>query len=256
MTVTPGALAALCAAALCAGTIDAIAGGGGLITVPSLLWAGLPAQVAFGTNKGQSTFGSFSALVNFYRLGALDTRRAPAAFALGFVGSAIGATLLLKVPREVLRPVVLALLVMVAAVLALRRNLGVADAAVDRPPPDNAAARAAVISLTIGAYDGFFGPGTGTFLIIAAVTWLHESMARATANAKVVNFASNLAALAVFAHKGVVRWDVALPMAAAQFIGGALGARLAVKRGDRFVRLVVLAATSALVAKLAWDLAR
>lgn len=256
MSVTPSALAALCVAALGAGTIDAIAGGGGLITVPSLLWAGLPPQVAFGTNKGQSTFGSLSALVNYYRHGALDVRRAPMAFVLGFVGSAVGARALLLVPREVLRPVVLVLLFVVAVVLALRRDFGIASTETGELSRRTVAVRSAVIALTIGAYDGFFGPGTGTFLIIAAVTWLHESMARATANAKVVNFASNLAALGVFSLHGVVRWEVALPMAAAQFVGGALGARLAVKRGDRFVRGTVLMATTALVAKLGWDLMR
>lgn len=243
-------LTALCAAAFCAGTVDAIAGGGGLITVPALLSAGLPPQLALGTNKGQSTFGSLSALINFWRMGALDVERAPWAFAMGFAGSLLGARLVLTIPSAWLKPVVLVLLVVVAIVLALRRNLGDAPAAT---PVAHPLRRVALIALVIGAYDGFFGPGTGTFLILAWVAWLHDGLARASANAKVVNFASNLAALSLFAMKSVVLWRYALPMAAMQFLGGAFGARLAVRGGNRFVRVVVLIVVAALVAKIARD---
>lgn len=244
-------LAALCAAALAAGTVDAIAGGGGLITVPSLLWAVPDAQLVLGTNKGQSTWGSLSALIQFWRKGFLDLGRLPVSFVAGFVGALLGARAVLEVPRQTLRAVVLVMLVVVAAVLALRRNLGVA--AVEGAPSPSAP-RAAALAFVVGAYDGFFGPGTGTFLIMGAVALLGDPLARASANAKVVNFASNLAALAVFALRGKVLWPVAIPMAAAQALGGALGARLAVRGGDRFVRKVVLAVVAALVARLAWDL--
>ncbi len=244
--------AALCAAAFAAGTIDAIAGGGGLVTVPALLAAGLPPHLALGTNKGQSTFGSLSALVNYWRAGLLDLSRAPLSFAAGFAGSLAGARLLLVVPPAALRPVVLALLVGVAAALAFRPDLGGREGAA--LPRRRALALAGLIAGSIGAYDGFFGPGTGTFLIMAYVALLHDAMMRASANAKVVNFASNLAALAIFTHRGVVRWEVALPMAAAQFLGGALGARLTVRGGARLVRVAVLGVVVALVLKLAADL--
>jgi len=246
--------AALVAAAFAAGIIDAIAGGGGLITLPSLLAAGLPPQLALGTNKGQSTFGSFSALVNFWRLGVIDRTRVAASFLFSFVGSLAGAWLVLQVPPALLRPVVLVMLVLVALRLTLRRDVATPTEAL--PPGASPQRRAMAIALVFGTYDGFFGPGTGTFVILSYVTWLREAMARASANAKVVNFASNLAALAIFASQGVVRWDVALPMAGAQFLGGAFGARLAVRRGDRFVRWVVLAVVICLVVKIAVDLAR
>ncbi len=251
--MSPSVVAALAAAAFVAGTVDAIAGGGGLITLPALLAAGLPPDLALGTNKGQSTFGSGSALAHFWRAGAVDRRRAPVAFAAAFVGALAGARLVLALPREALRPVVLALLVAVAAALAFRPDL--AEVKDGRVAP-HATLRAALIAGAVGCYDGFFGPGTGTFAIMAYVAWLYDPMAGASANAKVVNFASNLAALAIFVHRGVVRWEVALPMAAAQFAGGALGARLTVKRGGAFVRRVVLAVVVALVVKLAADLAR
>ena len=251
--MSPAVVAALAAAAFVAGTVDAIAGGGGLITLPALLAAGLPPDLALGTNKGQSTFGSGSALAHFWRAGAVDRGRAPVAFAAAFVGALAGARLVLALPREALRPVVLALLVAVAAALAFRPDL--AEVKDGRVAP-HATLRAALIAGAIGCYDGFFGPGTGTFAIMAYVAWLHDPMAGASANAKVVNFASNLAALAIFVQRGVVRWEVALPMAAAQFAGGALGARLTVKRGGPFVRRVVLMVVVALVVKLAADLAR
>jgi uncharacterized membrane protein YfcA len=112
----------------------------------------------------------------------------------------------------------------------------------------------ALIALVIGAYDGFFGPGTGTFLIVAFVLVLGDGLTRASGEAKVVNFASNLAALAIFASRGVILWQVSLPMAAAQFAGSSLGAHLAVRRGDIFVRRVVLLVVLALVVKVGRDL--
>jgi uncharacterized protein len=252
--VTPTVTALLCGAAFTAGTIDAIAGGGGLITVPALLASGLPTHVVLGTNKGQSTWGSLAAMVSYWRGGAIDRERVARSFIAGFVGSLAGARLVLVVPPATLRPVVLALLVGVAAALAFRPNLG------DREGPSLAGAQAVVASIviagTVGAYDGFFGPGTGTFLIMAYVAWMRDAMTRASANAKVVNFASNLAALTIFAERGVVRWDVALPMAVAQFLGGALGARLTLRAGPRLVRVAVFAVVVALVLKLTSDLLR
>jgi uncharacterized membrane protein YfcA len=113
---------------------------------------------------------------------------------------------------------------------------------------------AGLIAFSIGAYDGFFGPGTGTFLIVAFVALLGDGLARASAAAKVVNFASNLAALALFAWRGMVVWPVALPMAAGQLCGGWIGAHLAVRRGDALVRRVAVLSALALAVKLALDL--
>lgn len=253
MPVTPVVVAGLCAAAFIAGVVDAIAGGGGLITLPALLAAGLPVNVAIATNKGQSTFGTAAALLRFVHSGTVDGPRARVTFPLGLLGSLAGAATVLTVSPATLKPVVLVLLVTVAAVLALRRNLGVGPPG-EPPPPRVARGRAGVTALGLGFYDGFFGPGMGTFLIMAFVGWLRDPMARASANAKVVNFASNLAALALFASRGAVLWRIALPMAVAQALGSFTGAGLAVRRGDRFVRGMVLAVVAALVTKLAHDL--
>jgi uncharacterized protein len=239
----------LALAALFAGVVDAIGGGGGLITVPSLLAAGLPAPLALGTNKGQSVFGSGAALLRYARAGMIDGRVARVSFPAGLAGSLGGAALVLLVPPEALRPVVLALLVVVGLVLAFRPPLETLAGSRPRRLPV-----AAAIGLAVGAYDGFFGPGTGTFLIFAFVLFFGARLQEASADAKVVNFASNLAAVALFSARGVVVWPVALPMAAGQFLGGLAGAHLAVRGGDRLVRWVVLAVVAALVAKFALDL--
>ena len=248
----PAQILLLALVALAAGTIDAIGGGGGLLTVPALLAVGLSPHLAIGTNKGQSTFGSLAALVRFARGGLLDGRRAKGTFPLAVAGSLAGAALALALPASALRPVVIGLLASAALFVGLRR--GPPARPVDAPPPRGALGIAGAIAVAIGAYDGFFGPGTGTFLVVAFAALLGDGLARASAEAKVVNFASNVAALALFAARGAVVWRVALPMAACQLAGGWLGAHLAVRRGDRLVRRAVVAVALAAAAKLAWDL--
>jgi len=249
--IGPAQLAFLCVATLFAGAMDAIAGGGGIITVPALTLAGLPPHLVLGTNKGQSVLGSLSALARFGQAGWVDRGRAPGAFALGFAGSLGGAALVLLVQPQVLRPLIAVLLVAVGLFLALRRMPTPSAEASADPGRRRAAGLACLV---IGTYDGFFGPGTGTFLITAFVGILGEPVARASANAKVVNFASNLAAMILFAHRGTVVWRIALPMAAAQFVGGWIGAHVAVRNGDALVRRVAVGVVTVLVAKLAWDM--
>jgi uncharacterized membrane protein YfcA len=245
--LSPGVLIALFGVALVAGVVDAIGGGGGLLTVPALLAAGLPPHLVFGTNKGAAVFGSGAALARFWRAGLVDAARARWLFPLGAAGSLAGGVLLLSLDPQVLRPLALALLVVAGVVVAFVRPR------VGATPVEAPALKAAALALLIGAWDGFFGPGTGTFLIVGFVTLLHISLQSASANAKVVNFASNLAAVALFAARGTVVWEVSLPMAAGQFLGGTLGAQLAVRGGDRLIRQVVLAVVLGFVIKLGVD---
>ncbi len=252
-------MAAACAAAFVAGLIDAIGGGGGLVTVPVLLSLGLPLHVALGTNKGQSVFGTTTSLVTFWRRGGIDAGRAPVAFLAGLLGSALGALALLAVRPEPLRPLVLVLLIGAVAVvlgrpyIQSRVSAGSQMAAV----PERAIGLAmAVIGFVLGGYDGFFGPGAGSMLIIAFTVVLGDSLTRASGNAKVVNLASNLAAVAVFAWRGTVAWSIALPMAAANILGASLGTRLVLRQGDRFVRAVIVIVVCAAVVKVSLDLRR
>lgn len=247
-------MALLVVAAFVAGTVDAIAGGGGVITVPTLGVAGLAPHSLLGTNKGQSVFGALSSLVSFYRAGKIHPQRALLSFPCGFAGSLLGTRLVLYVPQAWLRPIVLVLLVAVAAFLAWRRQPSkTINASLTPAVVPNALLRVGTLAFLIGAYDGFFGPGTGTFLITAFVLFLKLDLPHATAEAKVVNFASNLAAVCVFAIEGKIVWAVALPMAAAQLVGGAVGARVAVKGGENLVRKVVLGVVLVLSVKLAYD---
>jgi uncharacterized membrane protein YfcA len=237
--------------AFAAGVVDAVAGGGGLLTVPALLAVGLPPQLALATNKGQSVFGSATALVRYARAGLVDPRRAKVAFPFGVLGALLGAAALAAISPHVLRPIVLVLLVGVAVFVALRRGPPRETA---RVPPRFTALATGAIALVLGAYDGFFGPGTGTFLIVSFASLLGDPLQRASAEAKVVNFASNLAALVLLATQGLVVWRIALAMAAFQAAGGFVGAHLTVRGGDVLVRRVVLCVVVALVAKLARDL--
>jgi uncharacterized membrane protein YfcA len=285
--IEPLGIAALAGAALVAGAIDAIAGGGGLITVPALLIATPDATLALGTNKGQSLFGSLSALVAFFRSGHIDGKRIAPTFFTACVGAFVGVRLVLWIDRNAVRPVVLALLLAVAILFAVRgRSKRSAPARVqsdaemerdastahDSTPAEGKGSRdatsapsafgarhplavASAIGFALGAYDGFFGPGTGTLLIAAYAAAFGDDLTRASANAKVSNFASNLASFATFAAAGRVDFRLALPMAAAQIIGGSLGARAAVRGGDRLVRSGVVFVTFAIVLRLAWQMA-
>lgn len=248
--VTPTETALLCLATFVAGAVDAIAGGGGLITVPALLAVGLPPHVALGTNKGQSVWGSAAAIVRYSRAGLIDRRSALRSFPLALAGSALGALLVLRITPGVLRPLVLGLLVVAAIVVAL---IPVPEATEEHPRHRSAAVLGA-IAFVVGAYDGFFGPGTGTFLIAGYVIFLGVSLTRASADAKVVNCASNFAALVVFAIKGAVLWSLVAPMLLAQVAGGWTGAHLAIRGGNRFIRVIVVLVALALVAKVARDL--
>jgi uncharacterized membrane protein YfcA len=235
-------------AALGAGTVDAIAGGGGLITVPALLAAGLNPLQALGTNKGQSVWGSGAALVAFWRAGRVDRKQALFAFPLGLIGSLVGATIVSAIDKDALRPIVIGMLIGAAVLLVIRKPAREQDVTASRWWA------AALLAIAIGAYDGFFGPGTGTFLIVGFVVLCGRSLVHASADAKVVNFASNLAAVVVFTREGHVMWELALPMAVGQLAGGILGAHLALKGGERIVRGVVLVVSGALIVKLVIDL--
>ncbi len=247
MELSAAQIALLCAVAFLGGTVDAIAGGGGLFTIPALLAVGLPPHFALGTNKGQSTFGSFAAIVRYRHAGLIDGRTARISFPLAVAGSAGGAALALYLSPGVLRPIMMLLLIVVAVLIATGRIRPRESAA---PVGRRVAGIVAAIAVAVGFYDGFFGPGTGTFVIAALVTLVHLPLGRASAEAKVLNFASNFTAMVIFALAGSILWTAAIPMAVAQLFGGFLGAHLVVRGGDRYVRgsLVIVA-----VAVLLWS---
>ena len=246
-------LVLLLLAALAAGFVDAVAGGGGLIQVPALitgLSGELPATV-FGTNKLASIFGTGSAAWRYARKVSLPWAIALPAAGSAFVFSFAGAASLAWLPKDVVRPLVLALLVAVMVYTLIRPAFGVADAV--SPAPTFSRQRALLIGVVLGFYDGFFGPGTGSFLIFAFVRWFGLDFLRASSAAKVVNFATNAAALAYFVPAGYVLVGVGAAMAVANVIGAQIGSRMAIRRGSGFVRWVFLLMAGALILRVGFD---
>jgi uncharacterized membrane protein YfcA len=236
-------------AAFVAGFVDAIAGGGGLVTVPVLLLCGANPVEALATNKLQGTFGAATAALSYARAGHVRlSAQLPMAGVAAAAGAA-GALVAHLIPVEVLRVVMPVVLIAVAAFFALRRGLSDADRA-ERVPPAVFAVTAVPV---IAAYDGFFGPGTGSFFMIAFVALAGFGVLKATAHTKLLNFASNLGSLAVFAFSGATWWVVGLAMAAAQVAGAALGARVAMRVGARVIRPLLVVTSSAMALRLIWQ---
>jgi uncharacterized membrane protein YfcA len=234
------------ALALGAGLVDAIAGGGGLITVPALLWAGLPPVAALATNKAQAVWGSFAATAHFVRQGAIDLRRSAWMVVCTFVGSGFGALLVQYLGSELLARLVPLLLIAFAVYFLFSPRVSDLDSRQRIGLP----AFALTIGFGIGFYDGFFGPGTGTFFAMGFVALLGFGMRRATAHAKLLNFTSNLAALLFFLLGGHVIWSLALIMAGGQLVGGWIGAHLVLRHGTRLVRPVLVIASLAVSLRL------
>lgn len=242
-------LATLFAVAVTAGCIDAIAGGGGLLTVPALLLAGLDPVSALATNKVQGAAGSISSTSAFARRGLIDWRAgAPMALAAGLAGL-VGAASVSRIPREALNFAVPIVLIAIALYFAFARKLGDADA---RARLSLGAFTVAFLPV-IGFYDGVFGPGAGSFYMIGFITLLGWGVVRATAHTKLANCASNLGALAFFIPSGGVVWTVGLTMAAGAFLGAQIGSRLAMKHGAKLIRPLLVVISCAMAARLLSD---
>ncbi len=249
-------LMALCAFAFVAGFVDAVVGGGGLIQVPALfvMLPELAPATLLGTNKFASVWGTGSATVQYLRHVEPQWRATLPTVASALLFGFLGAQTAALVPVYWFRPLVLILLLAVLAYTLRQRELGQHHAPRLRAPAQLAAGLAT--GMAIGFYDGFFGPGTGSFLILAFVGLFGFSFLVASASAKLVNLSTNLAALAYFMPAGFVRYDLAIPMAAFNVGGSLLGSRLAIRKGNAFVRTLFLLVVGALILRLAWDLLR
>jgi len=238
----------LCGAAFFAGLVDAVAGGGGLISLPALLAAGVPPHLALGTNKVQSFAGTAFSVIRYQREGYLHKPIAVPAACAALVGSFLGARLAMAVPGRYLEHLVPWILVGVGVFTFARPGFGEVDRSAGQK--QGSVLTAGLIGLFLGCYDGFFGPGTGSFLIFFFVILFGFGFVRASANAKPVNLASNIAALAAFAAAGEVMWRTAWPMALANIAGNWLGAGLAVKRGARVIKPLFGLVLAGLLVKL------
>lgn len=236
-------------AGLLAGFIDSIAGGGGMVTIPAMLLAGIPPLQTLGTNKLQSLFGAGSASWAYARHGHVDLRsQLPMALAAA-AGAVAGALLATVVPGAWLHAVLPLLLVGIALYFALKPDIG----AVERQQRIGAGVFALTFVPAIGFYDGVFGPGTGSFLMLGFVGLAGFGILKATAHTKFLNFGSNLGAFAVFLGSGAILWKVGLVMGAGQFIGAQLGSRFAMRQGARVIKPLLVTVSVLLALRLLAD---
>jgi uncharacterized membrane protein YfcA len=239
-------------AAFSAGLVDAIAGGGGLLQLPALL-IGLPQASTvevLGTNKVASIFGTSASAITYRRSVKTDARFLATMALPAFFGSVLGALSASLIPAQSMRPIVFVLLVSVAIYTWQKPDLGSIEAL--RHETKKRFALAALLGLVIGFYDGIFGPGTGSFLMLALI-YLGFAFLSASAIAKVVNVSTNLGAIVVFGFHGAIVWQVALVLAVANIVGGLLGAKLAIRGGSTLIRKVFLFVTVALIIKVGID---
>lgn len=236
-------------AAFLAGFIDSIAGGGGMITIPAMLIAGIPPLESLGTNKLQSLFGSGSATLAYARAGHVRLGEQLPMAAISAFGAVFGALLATIVPGDVLKAALPFLLVAIAIYFGLKPNIG----DVDKHRRMGVFLFTVTIVPLIGFYDGVFGPGTGSFFMLAFVTLAGFGVLKATAHTKLLNFGSNAGAFAVFLFYGVVLWKVGLVMGAGQFLGAQVGSRVAMKVGARVIKPLLVITCMALATRLMAD---
>jgi len=251
--ITTSTILILCIAAFLAGFVDAIVGGGGLIQTPATLIM-LPQQPVasiLGTVKLPSLLGTSIAAYHYHKQVQMQWRWVIPLAAVAFTASLSGSVLATQVSNTYYKPIVLCILIVVAIYTYQQKQLGI----VTKQVPD--ASKALVYSLVaggvIGFYDGFIGPGTGSFLVLAFVAFMGNNFVQASAHAKLVNVATNLASILYFSSKGYVLWSLALPMAAANIAGNYAGVKLALLKGNSFVRVVFLCVVAATICRLAWD---
>ena len=240
-------------AASFAGFVDAVAGGGGLIQLPALLIgiAAKPIPTILGTNKVISIFGTTTAAANYFRTVKPDLKLTSYMAVPAFIGSALGARLASSFPTPVFRPLIIFLLILVAIYTWRKPELGISEKLKFTQRQRHQIVF--VMGLTIGFYDGIFGPGTGTFLIFLLVGLVGYGFLKASATAKFINIATNLGAIISFQLTGHIWWKLGLALAIANVCGAIIGSRLAIRGGSPLVRKVFLVVTTILIAKVGYD---
>lgn len=236
-----------------AGLIDSIAGGGGLISLPAYWAAGIPPHYALGTNKFSSCFGTVFSTLNYLRAKMIDLPVALISAALALLGSWLGARVALHLTAQFLNYLLIVLIPLITIVTAINKHLGKKDNS-DKLKLGYRMTLGAIAGFTVGFYDGFFGPGTGTFLIIIYSALMHYDFVKANGNTKVVNLASNVAALVTFVFAGKVLYSIAIPGAVCGITGNILGSKLVILKGNRLIRKIFFVALGLLFARIIYNL--
>ncbi|MEO4054992.1 TSUP family transporter [Solibacillus sp. CAU 1738] len=230
--------------------IDSVVGGGGLISLPALMFTGLSPSAAVATNKLAGTMGSMTSTITFYRSGKLDIKSVYKWFPLAFIGSMIGAWVVHLMNPEILKPLMLVMLAAVAVYTIFRKDWG--SISTYKKLSKGKFIAFLFVIFAIGFYDGFLGPGTGSFLIFAFLM-IGFDFLKAAGNAKFLNFGSNIGALLMFMTLGQINYAYGLIMGVAQILGAICGSKYAIKRGSGYVRVLFITVTVVLLAKNAYD---
>ncbi|QPH90777.1 TSUP family transporter [Campylobacter concisus] len=236
-------------AAFLGGFIDAIAGGGGLITLLAIMAMGVPPHLALGTNKLQGVFGSFTATLNFTKKGLIDYKECFVGIVFTFIGALVGATLILFLNANFLKIIIPFLLIAIFIYTLFTPKIGESD----RAAKMNERLFYVIFGLILGFYDGFFGPGAGSFWMFAMVALIGLNLKKAVAHTKALNFTSNIVALGVFIAGGQILWLVGFLMAVGQILGAYFGSNLVIKKEVKFIRTMFLIVVAATICKLLFD---
>jgi hypothetical protein len=242
-------IALICCAGFIAALVDSIAGGGGLISVPALLAAGVPSHIALGTNKFCSTPAAFSSALEFKKSGKTKMGLLKYLVPFTLIGAAIGSNAVLNINETVLRSIVLVLILFVGLYTVFSKSIG-AENRFSGLTSRNICL-GILLAFALGFYDGFFGPGTGSLLLFGFIKIFGFDFVNAAGNAKALNFVSNIAALAIFAVHGQIDFLIAVPMALSMVLGARVGTSLAISRGPKLIKPIFVSMTLAVGAKIA-----
>lgn len=244
----------VCPLVFLAGFVDSVAGGGGLISLPAYLMAGIPAHFAAGTNKVVNGTGNVISFLKYLRSGKIRLCPTLTAAAFALLGSSFGTKLATLIPEATLKTVMLVALPCAAVFLALKKDLGGEERAESDLPLPRELFRAALIGLLIGCYDGLIGPGTGTFMLMGFAGLLSMDLLSAAGSARLCNLASCAASAAVWILNGSVAWRLVLPAALCSVLGNYLGARFAIRGGGKKIRGMIFVVLGLLFLKMLYDL--
>ena len=239
----------LCALVFLGGFIDSIAGGGGLITLPAYVLTGIPMHMALASNKFSSMFGTSFSAFNFLRSGKVYLKAVPVSVIFALGGSSLGAYVALLTGDEILRYILMVMIPVVAVVILAKKNFG-KENRIDTLKTSTILIGASASALTIGFYDGFFGPGTGTFLILIFTAFLRFDLVTANGNTKVINLSSNIGSLITFLINGQVLFALAVPAAVFGILGNFIGSTLAIKIGAKIIKPILIGVLALLLINL------
>lgn len=242
----------ICIAGFFAAFVDSMVGGGGMISIPALMATGIPTHLVLGTNKFAATMGAISSVYHYFKSGNLNKKILLPLLAFPLIGSVIGVLCVLAINADFLKNIIIVLIVIMVIYSVVNKNLGLVDSYETHTPHEQLKGQG--FALIIGFYDGFFGPGTGSFLIMMLIHVFKLDFKKAAANAKVLNMISNGAALVMFLINGQILFRIGIPMAIFMVIGAKMGTRFAVKKGTKWIKPIFTMVSLGLVVKLLLEL--